>query len=46
MMVKKDIVVIAGPSYIEIAGGVAGVYWLKLTDQKSLGSSVNQLLIK
>ena len=46
MMVKKDIVVTAGPSYIEIAEVVAGGYWLKLKDQKSLGPSVNQLLIK
>ena len=46
MMVKKDIVVAAGSSYMEMAGLVPGVYWLRLTDNKSLESSVNQLLIK
>ena len=46
MMVKKDIVVAAGSSYMELAGLIPGVYWLRLTDKKSLESSVNQLLIK
>ena len=46
MTVKKDIVVAAGSSYMELARLVPGVYWLRLTDKKSLESSVNQLLIK
>ncbi len=44
--VKKDIVVKQGSSYMEIARLVPGVYWLRLTDKKSLESSVHQLLIK
>lgn len=44
--VKKDIVVKPGSSYTELARLVPGVYWLRLTDKKSLESSVNQLLIK
>ena len=46
MTIKKDIVVAAGSSYMELARLVPGVYWLRLTDKKSLESSVNQLLIK
>jgi hypothetical protein len=46
MTVKKDIVVKPGSSYMELARLVPGVYWLRLTDKKSLESSVNQLLIK
>lgn len=46
MTVKKEIVIKPGSSYIEIARLVPGVYWLRLTDKKSLESSVNQLLIK
>ncbi len=46
MMVKKDIVVEAGSSYRELARLGAGVYWVRLTDEKSLESSVNQVLIK
>jgi len=46
LMVKKDIVVAAGSSYMDLARLVPGVYWLRLTDKKSLESSVNQLLIK
>ena len=46
MTVKKDIVVALGSSYMELARLVPGVYWLRLTDKKSLESSVNQLLIK
>jgi hypothetical protein len=46
MAVKKDVVVKPGSSYMELARLVPGVYWLRLTDKKSLVSSVNQLLIK
>lgn len=46
LTVKKEIVVKPGSSYMEIARLVPGVYWLRLTDKKSLESSVNQLLIK
>ena len=45
MMVKKDIVV-SGSSYVQVATLENGVYWLRLTDVKSLASCVNQLLIK
>lgn len=44
--VKKEIVVKEGSSYTELARLVPGVYWLRLTDKKSLESSVHQLLIK
>ncbi|MGZ8540444.1 MAG: choice-of-anchor E domain-containing protein [Chitinophagaceae bacterium] len=44
--VKKEIVAKPGSSYMELARLVPGVYWLRLTDKKSLESSVNQLLIK
>jgi hypothetical protein len=44
--VQKDIVVKQGSSYTEIARLVPGIYWLRLTDKKSLESSVHQLLIK
>ena len=46
VIVSKDIVVVQGSSYRELAGLVPGVYWLRLTDKKSLESSVNQFLIK
>jgi hypothetical protein len=46
MVVKKDIVVKTGSPYMELARIVPGVYWLRLTDKKSLESSVHQLLIK
>ncbi len=46
MTVSKDIVVVQGSSYRELARLVPGVYWLRLTDKKSLESSVNQFLIK
>jgi hypothetical protein len=46
MTVNKDIVVTQGSSYRELARLVPGVYWLRLTDKKSLESSVNQFLIK
>jgi hypothetical protein len=46
MTVNKDIVIKPGSSYLELARLVPGVYWLRLTDKKSLESSVNQLLIK
>jgi hypothetical protein len=46
MTVQKEIVVRPGSSYMEIARLVPGVYWLRLTDKKSLESSVHQILIK
>ena len=46
MTVNKDIVVTQGSSYRELARLLPGVYWLRLTDKKSLESSVNQFLIK
>lgn len=46
MTVNKDIVVTQGSSYRELARLLPGVYWLRLTDKKSLESSVNQILIK
>ena len=46
MTVNKDIVVKQGSSYRELARLLPGVYWLRLTDKKSLESSVNQFLIK
>jgi hypothetical protein len=44
--VQKEMVVKQGSSYTELARLVPGVYWLRLTDKKSLESSVHQLLIK
>ncbi|RYG54002.1 MAG: T9SS type A sorting domain-containing protein [Chitinophagaceae bacterium] len=46
MTVQKEIMVKPGSSYTEIARLVPGVYWLRLTDKKSLESSVHQILIK
>ena len=46
MTVNREIVVKQGSSYMELARLVPGVYWLRLTDKKSLESSVHQLLIK
>ncbi len=46
MAVKKDIAVAIGSPYMEIARLTPGVYWLRVTDKKSLESSVNQLFIK
>ncbi len=46
MAVKKDIAVTTGSPYTEIATLTPGVYWLRVTDKKSLESSVNQLFIK
>jgi hypothetical protein len=44
-MVKKEIVA-SGSSYMQLASLESGVYWLRLTDEKSQASCVNQLLIK
>jgi hypothetical protein len=46
MAVKKDMVVTVGSPYTEIAALAPGVYWLRVTDKKSLESSVNQIIIK
>ncbi|HRO68773.1 MAG TPA: choice-of-anchor E domain-containing protein [Chitinophagaceae bacterium] len=43
---ERDIAVRPGSAYMEIAKLTPGVYWLRLTDKKSLESSVTQLLIK
>lgn len=45
LMVKKDIAV-TGSSYVQLARLKSGVYWLRLMDEKSQASCVNQLLIK
>lgn len=44
--VKKDVNVAAGSPYMKVANVVPGVYFLRVTDKKSLESSVTQLLIK
>jgi hypothetical protein len=44
--VRKDINVATGSSYMEVARVVPGIYWLRVTDKKSMVSSVIQLLIK
>jgi hypothetical protein len=44
-VIQKDIVV-TGSSYQQVGTLKTGVYWLKLTDQKTGLSFVNQLLIK
>lgn len=46
LTVNKEMVVKPGSSYMEIARLVPGIYWLRLTDKKSLESSVTQLFIK
>jgi len=46
MAVKRDLAVAIGSPYMEIATLTPGVYWLRVTDKKSLESSVNQLFIK
>lgn len=46
MAVKKDMAVGVGSSYTEVATLAPGVYWLRVTDKKSLESSVNQIIIK
>ncbi len=43
---RKDVNVAVGSPYMEVATVVPGVYWLRVTDKKSLESSVTQLLIK
>jgi hypothetical protein len=45
VIVKKGIVV-TGSSYVQIANLKSGAYWLRLTDEQSQISCVNQLLIK
>ena len=45
VIVKKGIVV-TGSSYVQLANLTSGAYWLRLTDQQSQISCVNQLLIK
>jgi hypothetical protein len=45
MVAKRDIV-INGSSYVKLGSLETGVYWLRLTDEKSQTSCVNQLLIK
>jgi hypothetical protein len=45
VIVKKGIVT-AGSSYVQIASLKSGAYWLRLTDEQSQISCVNQLLIK
>jgi Secretion system C-terminal sorting domain len=44
--VRKDVSVAVGSPYMELANMPPGVYWLRVTDRKSLESSVTQLLIK
>jgi hypothetical protein len=46
LTVSKEMVIKPGSSYIELARLVPGVYWLRLTNKKSLESSVLQVLIK
>jgi len=46
MAVKKDIAVAVGSPYMEVATLTSGVYWLRLTDKKSIESSVTQIFIK
>jgi hypothetical protein len=45
MIVKKEIVS-TGSSYVQIGSLTSGAYWLRLTDEQSRISCVNQLLIK
>ena len=44
--VEKDIAVTLGSPYLQLATLISGVYWLRVTDKKSLDSGVNQLFIK
>ena len=44
-MVKKEIAMNES-SYVQVATLESGVYWLRVTDGKSMASCVNQLLIK
>ena len=44
-MVKKEIAMNES-SYVQVATLESGVYWLRVTDVKSMASRVNQLLIK
>jgi hypothetical protein len=46
MAVTRDVVVDFGSPYMELARLEPGVYWIRLTDKKSLETSVTQLLIK
>ena len=46
MAVTRDVVVDFGSPYMELAKLEPGVYWVRLTDKKSLETSVTQLLIK
>ncbi|MEO8406522.1 MAG: T9SS type A sorting domain-containing protein [Chitinophagaceae bacterium] len=44
-VVAKDIVT-SGSSYVQLGTLPGGIYWLRLTDQQSQASYVNQLIIK
>ncbi|MFC0774485.1 choice-of-anchor E domain-containing protein [Terrimonas alba] len=46
MAVSRDLAVDFGSPYMELARLEPGVYWVRLTDKKSLETSVTQLLIK
>jgi hypothetical protein len=45
MIVKKGIVTTGG-SYVQVATLTSGAYWLRVTDEQSAVTCVNQLLIK
>jgi hypothetical protein len=45
LVVKKDLVV-SESSYVQLGTLKSGAYWLRLTDERSQASCVNQLLIK
>ena len=45
-MIDRDVTVDFGSPYMKFARLEPGVYWVRLTDKKSLETSVTQLLIK